>query len=822
MSLRTHLLTAGICARTYLHAPSSQVVLSYLSDKWNTTSEGAVSRVSYLCAVHDIGKAHPSFQQKDPEWAGRIGEAGAELELNRELFREKFRHEYYSAKVMKRIWKRKGLSSRERELWSTVLSLHHQRPVPALGNEPEPRNPEWITIQDALEDEMAAFFLKDEKLTHPDNMDAAGMLITSLIILSDWVASSGLMEDAEGMEIRMIEERAERTMRLYGLISDHVFPDIADFHQMWPGISRPRPLQLACDVLQPDAALTIIEAPMGEGKTEAALYLAARQCDASDRRGVYMALPSQATSNQMHTRMDAMLDVVDYDKTRLLHGNAFLYEETAFHTEDELTALKWTRPTRMGLLGANAVGTVDQAMAAVLLSKFSVIRLAGLMNKVLIIDEIHAYDMYMSKILEILLCWCRDLDIPVILLSATLQSAQKTRYLSCFGAEPELSDAYPLITQVSPVGETVQMPVEASSHYSYTFTPVCFDESTDALAEVSLGRVEEGGCYAILVNTVRRAQEIYQSLLQRKPNDVELFLFHGRFTVKDRERIEKKCVEAFGRDRSHRPQKGILVATQVVEQSIDLDFDGMISELAPVDLLLQRAGRLHRHREYARPKGFESPVLEVMMPQPGKTDNLERRYGGSGYVYEPFLLYNTEELLKNEKQVRIPEDIRGVIETVYRNVTDENRETWLKRQFKGELEKSQAQGCSWPLPEEDSFFPMEKQPIMYVSDQGDGFENTSEASTRLGDDSVRIAFCSDTDFRSALSGTADPETVRRIYMSSVSVRLNGRLREGEDVVHVQRGKLAGFWCLKGESGARSGDYMIKNDSVLGISWEEVS
>ena len=112
MSLRTHLLTAGICARVYLHAPSSRVVLSYLCEKWDTTPDGAISRVSYLCAVHDIGKAHPSFQQKDPEWAGRIGAAGAELELNRELFREKFRHEYYGAKVMKRIWKRKGLPSR--------------------------------------------------------------------------------------------------------------------------------------------------------------------------------------------------------------------------------------------------------------------------------------------------------------------------------------------------------------------------------------------------------------------------------------------------------------------------------------------------------------------------------------------------------------------------------------------------------------------------------------------------------------------------------------------------------------------------------------
>ena len=822
MSLQTHLLTTGICAQKYLMAHSSEAITTYLAEKLSTTPNGAVAQVSYLCAVHDIGKAHPSFQQKDPLWARRIGFNRDELKLDRELFRDQFRHEYYSAEVMKRIWKQKGIPVQNRMLWATVLSLHHQKSLRDRSSLSDPRHPDWIMLQDALEKEMSDIFLGNETLTCPASTDAVCMLVTSLIILSDWVASSELMEDAEGKDIHAIEKQAENTLRLYGLISDQHFPEITDLHQMWPAVSQLRPIQHACDSLLPDAALTIIEAPMGEGKTEAALYLAARQCAASGRRGLYMALPSQATSNQMHERMDAMLEDIHYDQSRLLHGNAFLYENTAFHTEDELTALKWTRPTRMGLLGTNAVGTVDQAMAAVLLSKFSVIRLAGLMNKILIIDEIHAYDMYMSKILEILLCWCRDLNIPVILLSATLQAAQKKRYLACMGSDPELSSDYPLITQVSPNGETLQTPVKASSHYSYTFAPVYLNNQTEELAVSALSKVAKGGCYAILVNTVKRAQEVYQSLLQHHTDDVELFLFHGRFTVGDRERIEKKCVAAFGKDRSQRPKKAILVATQVVEQSIDLDFDGMISELAPVDLLLQRAGRLHRHRENGRPQGFESPVLEVLMPGSEQTDDLEQRYGNSGYVYEPFLLYNTEELLKVDKVVRIPEDIRGMIETVYQNVTDQNRASWLKRQFKGELEKTQAQGCSWPPPEAESFFPLESQFTLFVSDQDDGFEAASEASTRLGEKNVRIAFCTKDDYISVRSKNSDSETIRRIYMNSVSVRLPFALEEGEDICHIQHGKLAGIWCLNGESTVQIGKYNIQNDALLGISWRERS
>jgi deoxyuridine 5'-triphosphate nucleotidohydrolase len=99
----------------------------------------------------------------------------------------------------------------------------------------------------------------------------------------------------------------------------------------------------------------------------------------------------------------------------------------------------------------------------------------------------------------------------------------------------------------------------------------------------------------------------------------------------------------------------------VVEQSIDLDFDGMISELAPIDLLLQRAGRLHRHRQYSRPAGFERPVFTVILPGSDAPKNLDKRYGVSGLVYDPFLLYNTEQELSDTRTIEIPEGYFGAI-----------------------------------------------------------------------------------------------------------------------------------------------------------------
>ena len=160
-----------------------------------------------------------------------------------------------------------------------------------------------------------------------------------------------------------------------------------------------------------------------------------------------------------------------YGNARLLHGTAFLTQQLpdTFATEDEAIAAKWIRPSRMGFLSANAVGTIDQAMATVLSTKFSSIRLAGLSNKVLIIDEIHAYDMYMSQIIEILLRWCYGCGIPVILLSATLQMSQKQRYLACFGMDSDvlLADSYPLLTQVLPNGIIQQTPLDAYAHYAF-------------------------------------------------------------------------------------------------------------------------------------------------------------------------------------------------------------------------------------------------------------------------------------------------------------------------------------------------------------------
>ena len=683
--LLPHMIDVGYCAKTYLESPASAALLAFLTDQWKCSKEKAIAFVAYLSALHDIGKATPQFQMQNEEQLHRLRETPIRDILPGNML-PPVRHEYLSGRIVKRFWKNRGTRIQICDAYSCILTLHHQKPDESDRRKPRVHD-KWQQIQDELEKYICTEFSFSGELPDSGTLDSVCILLTGILILCDWVASSGpfdilpAMVDDYGKKSSAI---AQTAIKRYGLDEDHRIRAIAGFHDMWPQIQNPRDIQRRCETIQAGAPLTIIEAPMGEGKTEAALYVATRAAQSKGKRGLYVALPTQATSNQMYRRFENMLEEIGGGNVRLLHGTAFLMkEEKEIQSEDAVEAEKWLGSARMGLLDENGVGTVDQAMGSVLLARFSVLRLLGLANKALIIDELHAYDAYMSEIIESLLRWCHSLSIPVVLLSATLQTSQRIRYLSCYmdlADESDLSGSYPLITQVSENGELIQSQAKASMQTEYSFETVRFGENEGAIAGFAVDRISAGGCYCILSNSVRRAQAIFQQLQKIAEPDTELFLFHARFPMGTRESIEKKCIERFGKEAGpNRPVKAILVATQVVEQSLDIDFDGMLSELAPIDLLLQRAGRVHRHRKRKRPDTFSSPVIHVVLPSDDASTDLDDRFGISGYVYAPFLLYNTEKLLDNGMIIKVPDDVRSVIAQVYERVTEDNLKAWQGR-----------------------------------------------------------------------------------------------------------------------------------------------
>ena len=540
-----------------------------------------------------------------------------------------------------------------------------------------------------------------------------------------------------------------------------------------------------------------------------------------------MALPTQATSNQMVGRVSDMLETIGVDRARLLHGMAWLNDYQDAYGNDE--AAQWLRPLRLALLGGDAVGTVDQAMAAVLRIKYSMLRLLGLANKVLIIDEIHAYDRYMEEIISRMLEWCHALHIPVILLSAPMQSAQKKCYLKCYGQEDVvLSDSYPLVTQIDRCGEVHEYDTESVFRTIYNVSTVQLLGETEQIAQYATERVRNGGCLCVMLNTVNQAQMVYRALnASEQAENVQLLLFHARFPVERRNEIEQRCLRWFGKgEGSCRPAKAILVCTQVVEQSLDVDFDEMITGIAPVDLLLQRAGRIHRHRFRVRPAGFEQPTIKVMIPAASASGELEWRYGASGAVYDSFLLRNTEDLLNETHAVRVPEDMRALIEKCYESVSEKTIEAYVRRQSGQVYMKNEAEHVMYCHPKPGVFFPQQSHPQFELNEVDDGLAPVSGASTRLGEETIRIAFLAEDLYERAVRAPSDEEVIRDVMKKSVSLRLKNlsdeQLKDSDcKAMRLEKGKLKGSYVVQAERECRIGCYRINVDDELGVCWEEV-
>ena len=800
-SLLPHMIDAGCCARVYLGAPASSALLSYLAEQWKLSTEETIHFVAYITAMHDIGKATPQFQMQSEDQLNRL----RDTELDNILPSVKLppvRHEYLSKKISTRIWKNRSENRRIYDAYSCILSLHHQKPDESQRVKVSIHEM-WQQLQDEIESQIRYIFCFSGSLPIPSDMDPVCIILTGIIILCDWIASSGpfdaLSEMSDDYYNKSLEV-AQKAVKQYGLVEDNRIGEIGSFQSLYPHITTPRDIQKKCEALLPSAPLTIIEAPMGEGKTEAALYMAARYTHDRNKRGIYVALPTQATSNQMYGRFVNMLEESSGAHARLLHGTAFLMKDEAgeIQSEDSAEAEKWLGSSRMGLLDENGVGTIDQAMGAVLKARFSVLRLLGLCNKSLIIDELHAYDAYMSQIIESLLLWCKALMIPVVLLSATLQNSQRKKYLSCYISTdlPELSDHYPLITQVTEDKKVIQTDATATMQTDYEFSTLRFGQDDYRIAGFAIEKISNGGCYCILTNTVKRAQAIYRTLQEMKDSDTEIMLFHARFTMERREKIEKECLDKFGKvPEQNRPPKAILVATQVVEQSLDIDFDGMISELAPVDLLLQRAGRVHRHRNRTRPCGMETPVIHVILPEAEDNDDPERRYGSSGRVYAPFLLYNTESLLGEGKNIQVPRDVRSVINQVYENVSEENLQVWQERAFSQQLMEANAKWVAFPSPQSDYFFPTQSHPEFEDVNIDDGFDPTARAATRLGDPTFRISFSTPELLSAATAGRLSKKQQKEILLTSVSLRLTPDIQAGLFSGNVYQIRKGALWAM---------------------------
>jgi CRISPR-associated endonuclease/helicase Cas3 len=557
-------------------------------------------------------------------------------------------------------------------------------------------------------------------------MKKASWLMAGFAVLCDWIGSNSswfpFCEEALPLDDYWKNHaipQAEQAIRQAGINTGIPLSELPGFSELFPKILVPTPLQTFVDQcsIGNSPQLFILEDVTGSGKTEAALLLAGRLMAAGCGNGLFVALPTMATSNAMYDRMIKVyqnLFAKDSSPSLVLaHGARHLSEtfmtSVAGHDidssdEDSATAqcTSWLADNRKkALLAEVGVGTIDQALLAVLPARFQSLRLFGLASHILIVDEVHAYDPYMNKLLQNLLAFHAALGGSAILLSATLPTHIRRDFIAAFARgcddqkKPKLeSSAYPLATAYSRETGTNETPVEATPQRCCSVAVKhVFDES-DVVKQI-VEAADKGWCVCWIRNTVHDALNGYTQLKDQLAED-RLTLFHARFAMGDRLDIESSVTSAFGRKSTALERNGkVLIATQVVEQSLDLDFDLLITDLAPMDLLIQRAGRLHRHpRDEQGNPLTEGPdrresacmIIHGPFPEDDVADNwYKAAFPKAAFVYPSHgCLWLSARLLAEKKELKMPDDARVLIEAAFSESADRIPESLRQRDLQAD------------------------------------------------------------------------------------------------------------------------------------------
>lgn len=662
-----HCLDVAAVATVWWEA--SAVIRRSFSKQASLSSEKVRAWVLFFIALHDYGKFDIRFQRRViPLWqllypgAGTFGTLPSERDC-REYYHGNaglfwFKQDHGALLGIESIQADAGLYFLDNvedaysewwqiwKPWIETICGHHghirraedvgslQLPVTCdirLTQVDRKARQEWLEALEQL-------FLRPAGLSVEDSPPQCSSLMAGFCSVADWLGSRcdgeffSFSQPPQELQIyfdEKIKNDAVRVLELSGIIGrSHLYNGVS---ALLESDQQPRSLQTVVDDLPMQPGLTLIEAPTGSGKTEAALSYAWRLLAEGFAESIVFALPTQATANAMLTRLERIAPLLFENHTNVIlaHGSARFNEKfvalkkaalAGYEEDGWVQCSQWLAESRKRIfLGQIGVCTVDQVLISVLPVKHRFVRGFGVGRSVLIVDEVHAYDSYMYGLLEEVLKQQKAAGGSALLLSATLPEFQRTQLLKAWGAEPvQMNDdaPYPLMTWTA--GENAVPFILGESQLPPTLNvklePFIANDMLpgDDLCQQTIGAAEKGAQVAIVCNLVDDAQQLAKRL--REKTDLPVDLFHARFCYKHRQEKEMDAIKRFG-PKGSRGEGRIMVATQVIEQSLDLDFDWLITQLCPVDLLFQRMGRLHRHSRPFRPTGFEHPLCTVLMPE---------------------------------------------------------------------------------------------------------------------------------------------------------------------------------------------------------------
>jgi CRISPR-associated endonuclease/helicase Cas3 len=633
-----------------------------------------------FCALHDIGKISPGFIIKiyksllknNPKLAQELYKVCPELfNMPEESFEDNhaviseasFQDEFQNLAPAKLI-----------KIQASGEGSHHGRrnQTPYGASTPRYGGEEWEKVRRNLINILIKEFGKPKfkPLTQEQSE-----IITGYLSLCDWIGSDEKFFPAVG-KIKDIKKKALESIHLLGWKKSIIKKGLS-FKKIF-GFS-PNKVQENFILRAKKPGVYILESSPATGKTEAALFVAYKLLCEGNHSGIFFALPTRITSNRMFSRIEKFI-INSYQKSmapKLIHGMSFITDLEHVSGGEELSpGGDWFRENRKAMLLPFGVGTVDQLLLCVLKSKFNFVRTFGLAGKIIILDEVHCYDTYTSKLLDLLIEKLKKIGCTVIILSATLTKQRKKELLDSKNLKN--TDKYPLITIKNSKGVRAY---ECGTLIPKKYKIKKITTNYKKFFEEVKKRALIGQQVMWVCNTVDRSVAVYKTL-KNDPDlsHIPIGVMHSRFPQISKNSIEETWSKRLGKN-GNRETGSILVGTQVLEQSIDFDSDFTITDLAPADLLLQRMGRVWRHSSFSlRQRHCNSAEIWISSPDLKKIKSpkeLKEAIGIDCKIYSPFILWRSYQIFKNINQLTMPNDICPIVEKTYQDFNKSDPE-WLK------------------------------------------------------------------------------------------------------------------------------------------------
>lgn len=663
ITLEEHMLDVGFLAEAFMQHGSLHNIVAAFAERTQNRFDEVVSTFAAICALHDIGKCHPAFQTELSKHDEMLAE---ELQhFNASHTNPDFRHERYSVQLLNEL--------NIENAYMHVIAYHHLCKAGSITEKYNcPNEIMWHALQqEGINNILQQWPIYELRGRFYKNMGAN--ILLGMIIQCDWIASgqewASFKQDnciltPQALAQKFLQEQKMDNTTLSDILQNVDFETAFGFT---PNALQLEAMRIAREY-EPD--VTIIQYPCGGGKSEAGCAVCA--ISGKNMGGIHLGMPTNATAEGIVGRMRKIAKNCGIqDNIPEFCGHAMFSENPEDHVDPFFLAHR----SRFHANYPFAVETVDQQLKSICRYRYSALPLVALSNKALLVDEVHAYDMFMQTELEQRIRWCVAAKQPIVLLSATMSTKQKTALLKAAGARNfQCSNQYPVITIVKD-GQVHEFSIQKTGRMSRK-VQYCFKRVHDIAAELcAVCDNPPEGVTGLICPDVDSAQRLYEYAKSKKHSDTIIINYHSRDTLAHKSEKIKLIEKLFGKDRTQRPRRALLISTPIIEQSLDIDLDYLWTSIAPIDLLIQRLGRWHRHDDVGtvRENGPLGVSVHILVPE---------QYGTLALIYNKDVLQATERVLERHNEFDTVDDVCAMIDDVYDNVDTSTQDTFSRTSAK--------------------------------------------------------------------------------------------------------------------------------------------